>query len=106
MTFKFYLQFSPVRHTKDGMTENQLSKSKLICAFHETLPHFENCHYLPIYEIMMDDLRDYRFYKEDLIHPKQQSDSKYIFGKKIRECLFSEEVKDFITENYKIKKQF
>ncbi len=92
---------SPVRHTKDGITENQLSKSKLICALHETLPHFENCHYLPIYEIMIDDLRDYRFYKEDLIHPNNQA-IQYIW-EKFGNAYFSEEVKDFITENYKIK---
>jgi hypothetical protein len=78
-----------------------LSKSKLICALHETLPHFENCHYLPIYEIMMDDLRDYRFYKEDLIHPNNQA-IQYIW-EKFGNAYFSEEVKDFITENYKIK---
>ena len=49
---------SPVRHTKDGMVENNWSKSKLITAIHEILPEFENCHYLPVYEILMDDLRD------------------------------------------------
>jgi len=64
---------SPVRHTKDGMIENQLSKSKLITAIHEVGSQFENCHYLPIYEILMDDLRDYRFYKDDLIHPNSQA---------------------------------
>lgn len=92
---------SPVRHTKDGMSENLLSKSKLICALHDVLPNFENCHYLPIYEIMMDDLRDYRFYKEDLIHPNQQA-IQYIW-EKFGNAYFSDEVKDFITENYKIK---
>ncbi|MEI7488500.1 MAG: GSCFA domain-containing protein, partial [Chryseobacterium sp.] len=46
---------SPVRHTKDGMVENQLSKSKLITAIHEAIVLFENCHYLLIYEILMDD---------------------------------------------------
>ena len=62
------------------MTENQLSKSKLICALHETLPHFENCHYLPIYEIMMDDLVITDFTKEDLIHPNNQT-IQYIWEK-------------------------
>jgi hypothetical protein len=47
---------SPVRHTKDGMVENQLSKSKLITAIHEVISQFEDCHYLPVYEILMDDL--------------------------------------------------
>lgn len=92
---------SPVRHTKDGMVENQLSKSKLICALHEILPNFENCHYLPIYEIVNDDLRDYRFYKEDLIHPNNQA-IQYIW-EQFGNAYFSDEVKNFINENYKIK---
>ncbi|MGE6397125.1 GSCFA domain-containing protein [Chryseobacterium scophthalmum] len=93
---------SPVRHTKDGMTENQLSKSKLITAIHEVGSQFENCHYLPIYEILMDDLRDYRFYKDDLIHPNSQAVN-YIF-EKFGEAYFSDETKDFIKENFKINK--
>ena len=64
----------------------------MICALHETLPHFENCHYLLIYEIMMDDLRDYRFYKEDLIHPNNQA-IQYIWEKFLGNAYFSEEVK-------------
>lgn len=93
---------SPVRHTKDGMIENQLSKSKLITAIHEVGSQFENCHYLPIYEILMDDLRDYRFYKDDLIHPNSQAVN-YIF-EKFGEAYFSDETKDFIKENFKINK--
>ncbi|MCE3075733.1 GSCFA domain-containing protein [Chryseobacterium gwangjuense] len=93
---------SPVRHTKDGMVENQLSKSKLITAIHEIIPQFENCHYLPIYEILMDDLRDYRFYKEDMIHPNNQAVN-YIF-EKFGNAYFSELTKDFIKENFKISK--
>lgn len=91
---------SPVRHTKDGMIENQLSKSKLITAIHEMASQFENCHYLPIYEILMDDLRDYRFYKDDLIHPNSQAVN-YIF-EKFGEAYFSDETKGFIKENFKI----
>lgn len=93
---------SPVRHTKDGMIENQLSKSKLITAIHEVASKFENCHYLPVYEILMDDLRDYRFYKEDLIHPNSQAVN-YIF-EKFGEAYFSSETKDFIKENFKINR--
>jgi len=93
---------SPVRHTKDGMIENQLSKSKLITAIHETISVIENCHYLPVYEILMDDLRDYRFYKDDLIHPNSQAVN-YIF-EKFGEACFSENTKDFIKENFKINK--
>ena len=93
---------SPVRHTKDGMIENQLSKSKLITAIHEVISEIENCHYLPVYEILMDDLRDYRFYKEDMIHPNVQAVN-YIF-EKFGNAYFSEETKDFIKENFKINK--
>lgn len=93
---------SPVRHTKDGMAENQLSKSKLITAIHDVIPQFGNCHYLPVYELMMDDLRDYRFYKEDLIHPNNQAVS-YIF-EKFGNAYFSGQAKEFITENFKINK--
>lgn len=91
---------SPVRHTKDGMIENQLSKSKLITAIHEVISQFEHCHYLPVYEILMDDLRDYRFYKEDMIHPNNQAVN-YIFDK-FGGAYFSEMTKDFIKENFKI----
>lgn len=91
---------SPVRHTKDGMIENQLSKSKLITAIHELIEGLDYCHYLPIYEILMDDLRDYRFYKEDMIHPSNQAVN-YIF-EKFGNAYFSEETKDFIKENFKI----
>lgn len=93
---------SPVRHTKDGMVENTLSKSKLITALHEILPQFKNAHYLPIYELMNDDLRDYRFYNEDLIHPNSQA-IQYIW-EKFGKAYFSEETQEFITENFKIAK--
>lgn len=64
---------SPVRHIKDGFTENQWSKANLIAALHTTLqvPLRVRGLYFPSYEIMMDELRDYRFYAEDMIHPNQ-----------------------------------
>ncbi|MFL9845085.1 GSCFA domain-containing protein [Flavobacterium rhizosphaerae] len=65
---------SPVRHIKDGFTENQWSKANLISALHQLLKT-ENSKtktwYFPAYEIMMDELRDYRFYAEDMLHPSQ-----------------------------------
>lgn len=91
---------SPVRHTKDGMVENNLSKSKVVTAIHEIIPQFDHCHYLPVYEIMMDDLRDYRFYKEDLIHPNRQA-VQYIW-EKFGNAYFSDETMDFVEENFKI----
>ncbi len=91
---------SPVRHTKDGIVENNWSKSLLISGIHETISDRQNCHYLPIYEMMMDDLRDYRFYKEDMIHPNSQAIN-YIF-EKFGNAYFSDETMDFIEENFKI----
>jgi hypothetical protein len=60
---------SPVRHWKDGAIENSNSKSELICAVHEAVRQSPQVHYFPAYEIMMDELRDYRFYKDDMLHP-------------------------------------
>lgn len=62
---------SPVRHLKDGFVENQLSKAHLIIALHSSSFQFPTSSYFPSYEIMMDELRDYRFYAEDMIHPNQ-----------------------------------
>lgn len=62
---------SPVRHIKDGFVENMRSKSHLITAVHQIVKPRNNVHYFPSYEIMMDELRDYRFYKEDMLHPNQ-----------------------------------
>jgi len=63
---------SPVRHIKDGFTENQWSKANLISALLTTVNReLSTCSYFPSYEIMMDELRDYRFYAQDMIHPNQ-----------------------------------
>lgn len=59
---------SPVRHTKDGIVENSRSKANCLAAIHQVVAEGAST-YFPSYELMMDDLRDYRFYKEDLIHP-------------------------------------
>lgn len=99
---QFLFTISPVRHTKDGITENQWSKSKLINQLHRVIINYSQCHYLPIYEIMMDDLRDYRFYKEDMIHPTEQAVS-YIFEKFVN-AYCSENTQQFINENFKILK--
>ncbi|MEN8703287.1 MAG: GSCFA domain-containing protein [Polaribacter sp.] len=69
---------SPVRHLKDGFMQNTQSKSHLISAIHEVVNVRKNVHYFPSYEIMMDELRDYRFYAEDMIHPNKTA-IKYIW---------------------------
>lgn len=66
---------SPVRHFKDGIVENQRSKSLLFTALHDAIEQVgvNSINYFPSYEIMMDELRDYRFYKADMLHPNEQA---------------------------------
>ncbi len=63
------LTISPVRHIKDGIVENNHSKARLIEAVHELTASFQNATYFPAYELIIDILRDYRFYKADMVHP-------------------------------------
>ena len=71
---EFIFTVSPIRHMKDGAHGNQLSKSILILAVEDVCNTFpERCEYFPAYEILLDELRDYRFYAEDLVHPSQQA---------------------------------
>lgn len=64
---------SPVRHLGDGADENFLSKATLKVAVADIVERFDNAHYFPAYEILNDDLRDYRFYADDLVHPSNQA---------------------------------
>ncbi|MFN4972248.1 MAG: GSCFA domain-containing protein [Bacteroidota bacterium] len=69
---------SPVRYIRDGLHENNISKSVLQLSVHELCSQFDHVHYFPAYEIVSDELRDYRFFKEDLVHPNQQAIT-YVF---------------------------
>ena len=62
---------SPVRHIKNGLVADRRSKSIAHTAIHDIVDVYDDCHYFPSYEIMVDDLRDYRFYKADKIHPTE-----------------------------------
>ena len=68
---KIVLTVSPIRHIKDGMIENNRSKASLLLACAELEEAFENLYYFPSYELLLDDLRDYRFYQTDLVHPSK-----------------------------------
>lgn len=70
---QFIFTVSPLRHLKDGLHENQLSKAALLLAVDEVCKQYGNAHYFPAYEILLDELRDYRFYKEDMVHPTDQA---------------------------------
>lgn len=92
---------SPVRHLKDGFIENQQSKAHLITAIHQILKQ-ENALYFPSYEIMMDELRDYRFYIDDMVHPNNLA-IEYIW-EKFREVWISESTKSTMREVMTIQK--
>ncbi len=77
---KLVLTVSPVRHVREGFEENSLSKAALVLACDEICRLTENCVYFPAFEILNDDLRDYRFYASDLVHPSHVA-SEYVFGK-------------------------
>ncbi len=72
---KVIFTVSPIRHWKDGAIENQRSKAVLLLAIEQIIKFFgeERCNYFPAYEIMMDELRDYRFYNDDMIHPSSMA---------------------------------
>jgi hypothetical protein len=90
---------SPIRHWKDGAIENQLSKATLIVAIHEIIRQ-SGGNYFPSYEIMMDELRDYRFYSEDMIHLSDVAVN-HIWGK-YSETYISEEAQKILIEIRKI----
>ncbi len=86
---KFVFTVSPIRHWKDGAINNQRSKAALILAIAKLQDWHEDIYYFPAYEIFMDELRDYRFYASDMLHPSESA-QKYIWEK------FTE---SFISEN-------
>ncbi len=87
---QFIFTVSPLRHLKDGFHENQLSKAALLLAVNQVCTQFDNAHYFPAYEILLDELRDYRFYKEDMVHPTGQA-VRYIWGRFIDFAIDSKE---------------
>lgn len=92
---------SPVRHTKDGLHENNLSKSTLHLAVNNLIEQHQNCFYFPAYEIVIDELRDYRFYKDDLVHPTELAVN--FVWEKFSRCYFSSETQQLNTEIAKIQ---
>lgn len=90
------LSVSPVRHIKDGLEENNVSKSTLLLAVAELAAKYENVDYFPAFEIVNDELRDYRFYKEDMVHPSDQAVEYVwqIFG----ETLFARKTAETVEE--------
>jgi hypothetical protein len=90
------LTLSPVRHLRDTLELNSVSKAVLRVACHHIAEQFESVEYFPAYEMMMDDLRDYRFYKSDMLHPTEDAED-YIWDK-FSEKYFTSETKTFLKE--------
>lgn len=95
-TLKVIVTVSPVRHTKDGMEENMMSKSLLRVLCGQLAKENSFVHYFPSYEIMMDELRDYRYYKSDLIHPTELAED--IIWTRFAESYFSKDTTDLISQ--------
>ena len=83
---KIIFTISPVRHLRDGFIENNRSKATLIQAVHALIGKAENLFYFPAYELVIDDLRDYRFYAEDMVHPNYAA-TNYVWDKFIGTCI-------------------
>lgn len=77
---KVIFTVSPVRHLRDGFVENNRSKAILIHAVDRIIQELPNCTYFPAYELIVDDLRDYRYYAEDMVHPNYLA-TKYVWEK-------------------------
>jgi hypothetical protein len=83
---KVIFTISPVRHLRDGFVENNRSKAMLIQAVHQLVDDHEKAFYFPAYELVIDDLRDYRFYAEDMVHPNYAA-TNYVWEKFIATCI-------------------
>jgi hypothetical protein len=77
---------SPVRHLREGAVENNRSKAVLIQAVHHLVDKFDRLYYFPAYELVIDDLRDYRFFAEDLVHPNYFA-TEYVWNRLVQACM-------------------
>ncbi len=98
---KIIFTISPVRHWKDGVVENNRSKAVLHLAISELIKEIKEVNYFPSYEVVMDELRDYRFYKDDLLHPNQMAVD-YIY-ERFSEVFYAKETTALIDKIKKIK---
>jgi hypothetical protein len=85
-TVRVIFTISPVRHLRDGFVENNRSKSTLIQAVHQLVEEDDRLFYFPAYELVIDDLRDYRFYAEDMVHPNYTA-TNYVWEKLLATCM-------------------
>ncbi len=93
---------SPVRHLRDGFIENQRSKSVLHLAIQQWEEEFEQVHYFPAYELVLDDLRDYRFFKDDMLHPNELAVN-YVW-QFLQQTMMDEETQSLVRRVEKVMK--
>lgn len=101
---KIIFTISPVRHLREGVVENNRSKAVLIQAVHHLVDKFDRLFYFPAYELVIDDLRDYRFYAEDLVHPNYFA-TQYVWEKLVDACM-DEKTKALMEEIHTINLAF
>ncbi len=94
------LTVSPIRHLKNGLHGSQLSKASLLLAVDEIVRRNKNVSYFPSYELLLDDLRDYRFFAADLAHPSEEA-VEYIW-EKFTEAFFTHGAKEFLIDVQKL----
>ncbi len=93
---KVIFTVSPVRHIRDGVIENNRSKARLLEAVHHIVGLFETASYFPAYELVIDVLRDYRFYDIDLVHPNYPA-TDFVLNKFVDTCM-EEETRQLMQE--------
>lgn len=98
----FLFTVSPIRHIKDGLHGNQINKAVLLLAAEKLCSRYACCHYFPSYEIVMDELRDYRFYADDMVHPSSLA-VQYIW-ECFSQCYFPPETQVLIRQWEEIRK--
>lgn len=99
---RFKLTVSPVRHWKDGAHGNQLSKSTLLLAIDKLVSDFDFVDYFPAYELLLDELRDYRFFADDMLHPSEQAIA--FIRSKFIDSQFEEKGKKLLEQLTKLNK--
>jgi len=97
---KIIFTISPVRHIRDGVVENNRSKARLIEAVHHMVEKFDGLYYFPAYELVIDVLRDYRFYDIDMVHPNYPA-TEFVM-EKFRENFIDDESQQLMEEVRKI----
>lgn len=87
---------SPVRHLREGAVNNNRSKAVMLQAVHDLIDYLPNLYYFPAYELVLDDLRDYRFFAEDLVHPNYAA-TEYVWERLVQTC-FSPDCKNIMEQ--------